>query len=379
MSRRSRTCSPIDATLSAKPETSAHRALHVAISGWLLGEPSGANRRLLQIVANTAPLLADDERVTVLHREDFTPPDLHPRVHWRAIAIPASTTWRRAAAERRHLGRALAECGANVLDHALLPLPRVDVPVCNTVHDMRGADGLTRWPRWLARWAVRGACRRAARIVVPSEFSASRVRAFSPSADVLVVPNGVALPTDTTAAEDDGGTEYLLHVGHLEQRKNITVLLRALALIPPGDRPELHLVGRDAGRETALRALVEQLRLTDSVRFRGVVGDDELARLHTGARAVVVPSQYEGFGFAALDGLAFGRPTLVADAGALPEVVGTVATVLPADDASAWASAITGTMIDTVDAKAARRAHAAEFTWQRAARSMVEIWRTIAS
>jgi glycosyltransferase involved in cell wall biosynthesis len=51
-----------------------------------------------------------------------------------------------------------------------------------------------------------------------------------------------------------------------------------------------------------------------------------------------VPSRYEGFGLCAAEGLAAGRPVLVADAGALPELAG--ATVLPVDDAAAWAAAI---------------------------------------
>ena len=52
--------------------------LHVAVSGWLLGPHSGANRRLLALLAHTGPLLGEGERVTVLHRADFAPPALRP-------------------------------------------------------------------------------------------------------------------------------------------------------------------------------------------------------------------------------------------------------------------------------------------------------------
>ena len=49
-------------------------SLHVAVSGWLLGPPSGANRRLLALLRALGPLLAPDERITALHRADFAPP-----------------------------------------------------------------------------------------------------------------------------------------------------------------------------------------------------------------------------------------------------------------------------------------------------------------
>ncbi len=145
--------------------------------------------------------------------------------------------------------------------------------------------------------------------------------------------------------------------------------------MPPNERPELRLVGRDAGDEKQLRQAASQLGVTDAVRFLGVVDDAELDRLLTGARAIVVPSTYEGFGFAALDGLAHGRPTLVADAGALPEVVGSAGVVLPPDDPRAWAGAIADTAVDATAAPARRRARAGEFGWQRAAAATVQLWR----
>ena len=354
--------------------------MHVAISGWRLGEPSGANRRLLEVAAHAATELAADERITVLHRPDFAPPQLHPRIAWHAIAMPLARGLRRAMAERRLLGRALTECGANVLDHAMLPLPRVPVPACLLLHDLREVDGLTRWPRWLARWVVRDGCRRATTVIVPSAFSAARLRAIAPAAKIAVVPNGVVLPDRPARATLSAGSAgYLLHVGHLERRKNVAVLLRALALLPADERPELQLVGRDAGEATALRQLATELQLDTTVHFRGVLPDTTIAELTADARAIVVPSHYEGFGLAALDGLAYGRPTLVAAAGALPEVVGDAATILPPDDAAAWARAIAATAVDPLAAAAGRRRRAARFAWSSTAAAMLAIWRAALS
>src|SRR5262249_61578853 len=100
-------------------------SLHVAVSGWLLGPPSGANTRLLALLRELGPLLGEREQLTVLHGAAFAPPSLHPRIAWHAVAIPPAPTWRRVLKERAMLPRLLQQLGADLLDHGLLPLPRV--------------------------------------------------------------------------------------------------------------------------------------------------------------------------------------------------------------------------------------------------------------
>ena len=82
----------------------------------------------------------------------------------------------------------------------------------------------------------------------------------------------------------------------------------------------------------------------------------------------------------ALEALAHGRPLLCADCGALPEVVGTAARLLPPDDAKAWAAAIES-LAAGQDATAwdARRAQAAKFSWQASAGMLLATWRRVAA
>ena len=347
--------------------------MHAAISGWLLGPHSGANRRLLAILEHLPALLTTGERITVLHRVDYVPPRL-PRIEWTPIAIPAGPTWRRVRAESRELPAILATIGATVYDHGFLPLPRLAVPTCLLLHDLRSAEGLSRWPRWFARMTLQRACERAAAIVVPSHFTAQRLQQLTrPRAPVHVIGNGVVMPPTTNAP----CREYLLHVGHIEPRKNLAVVLRALALLPRAQRPPLHLVGRDAGGLASLHALATRLGIPDSLHWCGVREDAAIAALYAAARAVVVPSRYEGFGLPALEGLAYGRPVLVANAGALPEVVGAAGTVLPVEDASAWAAAIAATTNSAEAGQAERRRHAATFGWQPTAAATLAVWRSL--
>jgi glycosyltransferase involved in cell wall biosynthesis len=352
-------------------------SLHAAVAGWLLGAPSGANRRLLALLAHLGPRLRDGERVTVLHGlPDEEVPNV-PGIEWRRIAIAAGSTWRRWRDERRTLAPTLRSLGATLLDHGFLPLPRVEVPTVWTLHDLRGPAGLTRWPRAIAAAAVRRAARRAHTTIVPSEFTRRELLRLVPDARCVVIANGVDLPPAEPQPTSSASTPTVLHVGHLEPRKNLAVLLQALALLPAAARPGLRLIGHDAGDGPRLRALAARLGLADAVAFGGAVDDASLAREYAAATVVAVPSHYEGFGLAALEGLAFGKRVLVADAGALPEVVGASAERLPPDDAAAWARAFATLRPATAAEAAARRAHAARFAWSDGADRLLAVWRAV--
>lgn len=346
--------------------------MHLAVAGWLLGQPSGANRRLLALLAHAAPLLADGEQITVLHRPGVQGPPL-PRVRWMAVDIPAAPAWRRWLGETARLGRRLRQLGATGLDHGFLPLPRLPLPTLLVVHDLRAVDGLTRWPRWLARAVLRDACTRATLVVAPSQWTADRLRAFAPRARLEVVQNGVDRPAGPPPPSPlpVPAHGYLLHVGHLEPRKNLAVVVDALATLPATARPELWLAGRDAGALAALRTRQRDV----VVRALGQVDDQQLHGLYGHARAVVMPSRHEGFGLPALEGLAHGTPVLASAAGALPEVVGPHGVLLPPDAVAAWAAAIAAP--PPAPDEAAKERHLGAFAWPTAAAKWLALWRQL--
>lgn len=348
-------------------------SLHVAVSGWLLGPPSGANRRLLALLRALGPQLAAGERITVLCRADFAPPAL-PGIGWQPVAIPAGPTLRRAWAERRALRATLRRLGADVLDHGFLPLPAVDAPVCLLVHDLRAVDGLTRWPRALARAVLRRACERAAAVVTPSRWTAARLQDLAPRMPpAVVVPNAVAPPPPAGALPAPLPAHgFVLHVGHVETRKNLGVLAAALRRLPAGARPELWLAGRDVGALASVRAVAGDA----VVRALGVVDEPTLAALYAHARCVAVPSRHEGFGMPALEALAHGAPVVASACAALPEIVGAHGVLLPPDDVAAWATALAAARRD--DGRGdARHAHALAHDWTASAATLLATWRRL--
>ena len=281
-------------------------------------------------------------------------------------------------AEQRTLRPLLRELGATVYDHGFLPTPRVGVPLCQTIHDVRDADGAGRWPRWLARAVLRRSLRRAARVITVSAWTAQRLRALAPRCEPLVVRNGVYETEPGESPADIPERGYVLHVGHLEPRKNLSVLIRALALVEASQRPDLWLIGRDAGEWPRLRALAAQLGVGDHVRHLGAKSDCDLAAYYHDARLVAVPSRYEGYGLPVLEAQIQGTRVAVSDAGALPEVAGDGA-VLAADDAAAWAAAMSAPHREDLDVVRARAAAAAALDWSGAARQWIEALRGLSS
>jgi glycosyltransferase involved in cell wall biosynthesis len=117
--------------------------------------------------------------------------------------------------------------------------------------------------------------------------------------------------------------------------------------------------------------------LPEGMPFDFHPGDAAVRRLFSASTAFLYPSRYEGFGLPPLEAMACGCPVLCSDAGALPERVGPCAIILPTQDPGLWAAKL----VDLAENKDLRAGligkgleRAKEFTWERAAREMIEVY-----
>ena len=204
---------------------------------------------------------------------------------------------------------------------------------------------------------------RASAVITPSEAVAEQVReAYRPQVPVVAVPLGVS-PAWTAAAPPDDAlrsrlglpSTYLLFVGTQEPRKDLATLLAAHRLVP--DAPPLVLVGRQGWGDA--------VDLTDCVT-PGYVPDADLPAVVAGAAALVLPSRDEGFGLPVLEALATGTPVVASDLPVLREVGADRVRYATPGDPEGFAAALVEVLHDPGD-PAARRAHAAAFTWERCA------------
>jgi glycosyltransferase involved in cell wall biosynthesis len=177
--------------------------------------------------------------------------------------------------------------------------------------------------------------------------------------------------------------DYLLFVGTREPSKNLEGLLRALAQVQiHGDFDgEVVIVGGKGWRQKRAASLVEGHPLAGRIHLTGFVPHEELPLLYCGARLFAMPSLYEGFGIPVLEAMSCGVPVICSDSGALPEVAGDAARIVPRGDDQALARAITDLWNDAEERAAMRERgfrHASEFTWQRAARQLIEVFTRLA-
>ncbi len=171
--------------------------------------------------------------------------------------------------------------------------------------------------------------------------------------------------------------KMLLHVGTLQPRKNIPVLLHALAQL---QKPEVLLVmaGGKGWMYDELFALVDELGLREQVRFAGYVPDEDLPLWYNAAAALVFPSMYEGFGMPVIEAMACGTPVIAARSSSIPEAGGGAALYFEPEDVDALTLHLAAILEDerlTDDLRGQGQVQAAQFTWPRAGRETADVYR----
>lgn len=120
------------------------------------------------------------------------------------------------------------------------------------------------------------------------------------------------------------GGHYVLYVGTLEPRKNISRLIEAFASLKKqgGMQHKLVIAGKKGWFYNDIFQTVTRRGVDNEVVFTGYVPDRDLPLLISGADLFVYPSLYEGFGLPPLEAMACGIPVITSDSSSLPEVVG---------------------------------------------------------
>ncbi|HEX2273220.1 MAG TPA: glycosyltransferase family 1 protein [Acidimicrobiales bacterium] len=265
--------------------------------------------------------------------------------------------------------------------------PSLRVPTIVTVHDIgfiRRPESVPPAIRRMAR-LLPTVLRRASVVITPSRFTRDELVWWLPEvADrISVIPPGFhqrkVEPADT---ELPPGAPYALMLGTLEPRKNVALALDAMRVLRR-QRFELRLVL--AGSPSPLLDVPALMRKRglgppDVVRT-GYVDDARVAALVAGARMLVFPSLYEGFGMPLIEAMDAGLPVVAARAGATSEVARGAAVLVDPDDPEAFADAMRRVATDEelrAQLVAAGRQRAQDYSWDNTARATLRMYRGLA-
>ena len=271
------------------------------------------------------------------------------------------------------------------------------VPTAVTIHDI----SLTLYPRYhplrrvlLNRPLVNLASRRADAIITVSEAAKREiVRLYGLEPSRVHVVHEAAAPSFTPvhdpATIDRVRQQYrlperfVLYVGTIEPRKNLPMLFEAFAARwKAGDLPhQLVCVGPYGWLSRDLETRLERLKVARAVNFTGYVPFDDLPVLYSLAEMFVYPSVYEGFGLPIVEAMACGTPVITGPVAALTEVGGEAVERVSHLDAGVLGDAMVS-LARSRERREQLRAlgleRARQFSWQRAARETLAVYRQAA-
>jgi alpha-1,3-rhamnosyl/mannosyltransferase len=232
---------------------------------------------------------------------------------------------------------------------------------------------------WLGRMIPRSVYS-ASGIVTPSRFTASRITdLFGVAEDrIHVVPFGLE-PTRVVSGPPPADGPVFLYPAIAYPHKRHVDLVDAFSILRV-DHPQARLIltGGEGPLTAEVRDQIDAAGLNDAISMPGRIPRDELMVLMSSSTAVVIPSEYEGFGLPALEAMSLGTPVIVADAGSSPEVVGTAGIVVPPRQPAALALAMRSLTVDPQERSRLSEAgpiRAATFEWKRSGQALVSAYR----
>lgn len=272
-------------------------------------------------------------------------------------------------------------------------IERFDGKVLVTVHDMvykTYPESHTQQTIEMTEKLMEGIIKRADGIICISESTRTDFHRFFdyPQEKSKVVLNGVdhAIfyplqgPSSAKAFRSDKGIpdEFLLFVGTIEPRKNLSGLLEAMALLK--QKVPLVVVGMKGWMTEDIAPKIKVLGLEGRVIFTGFISDAELNLLYNMCTAFVFPSFYEGFGFPIVEAFAAGACVVCSSVSSCGEIARDAAVLIDPHDPVAMAQVLDGllgdkALIAAYKAKGLRRG--GDFSFKKTAQGTLGVYQAL--
>lgn len=346
--------------------------MHIGINAQLLSfsqnyRNGGVSRYIRYLLTELAQQPGNHEYTIFVNGQDVIERlPQHPQITYVSAPWPEEKPAARVLWEQFTLPAQLRRRRIVVLHSPVNVLPEQIPGQCAsvvTLHDLaflRFPHVLTHAKRLYHRTFTIRSLRRASMLITVSESTKQdahelvgipleRMQTIHPCIDERFSPVTKEEVTQAFRQQKNLSEGYLLYLGTLEPRKNITTLIDAYKLLRQRYevREKLVLAGGKGWLYDEIFARVQQLELQDKVLFPGFVADKEQALWYQAASAFVYPSLYEGFGIPVAEALACGVPTITSNISSLPEAGAQLALCIDPHNVEALAEAMHQAISDT--------------------------------
>jgi len=183
-------------------------------------------------------------------------------------------------------------------------------------------------------------------------------------------------PSEKELSEFGVNKKFILFVGTLQPRKNITRLIEAFSKLSDNlkDEHQLVVIGKKGWLYEDILSSPEKFHVSDKVLFLDYVSDDDLPNFYKKAELFVLPSLYEGFGLPVLEAMRYGCPVVTSNVSSLPEAGGDAALYFKPEDVDDIKNTIEKVLTDkSLKEKMIEkgRDHYKKFTWEKAAKEVL--------
>ena len=364
--------------------------MRIGIDGHFLGSKTGGNETLTEsLLCSLLDLSPQHQFVVFYTHGDYHPGELAARGNAEFVRIrPGNAIWRQVcglglAARRSRVDVLLAQYWTPFL----FPGSRQVQTILDVGHRYY-PHHFTPRIRLQLETAIRSGIYRSKSIITISEYAKQTiVESYRIAEDrVSVAHLGVdrnffrpVAAEDTESVKKRLGlpARYLLYVGNLMPRKNVTGLIRALAILKR-KRSLAHsvvVVGRKRWLTEEIYRCADSLDVAGDLVFTGYVDRKDLPAVYCGADLHVLPSFFEGFGLTLLESMACGTPVAAANATSIPEVAGDAALLFDPSDSEEIANTISSIINDPGlrdDLISRGRRRAELFSWSRCAEKITK-------
>jgi len=374
--------------------------MHIVINAYFWNQPAtGSGQYTRQLVYHLNRLVSDLQITLIFPRPpgqpgpDDVPPDVNVTI------VPARPgPWGKIRFEQFQFPQACGQVGANLAHVPYWGAPlRSPIPLVVTVHDLT----TLLVPEYRRGFKVRlynalvSASARGATHIITDSFASKldimdhlhipeeEITAIYLAAGSQYYQAGNSLVDMAVLRKYDLPDFYVLYLGGYELHKNVNTLLLAYTYVGQalGEDYPLILAGRKPARVSAsypdYETYIQDLRISECVRWIGFVAEEDKPVLYRNAEAFVFPSRHEGFGLPVLEALASGTPVVTSNSSSLPEVVGDAAFAVDPDNAREMAGAIISLVLEEnirAELQKKGREQAGRFSWEKTATETLRVY-----